>query len=303
MYLDYLESLWLVHDFASLWTHWQSPNAVLDQWSSLQHMSGRLIMAFDATYLSQTLCQMTLNGTHGLVGGSWTMEAPQNSLVSLEKSDLDVRGMPRASLMMHFLTWDPCAAQKAPLAACSVPLDSSFAEKPGDTGRGSYAMLHLFGQLMTYNDSSIAGVCFDSHGSHSWIRKYLHGQHQDLESGMAAQIPWVAELTWTELPSHDLPRLPIKIAWQGDKPIWGLCGPCASDFVVAREMGEFKFFSFLFVLRYVFDVLFFFRCLQMFVTTTCHSLHKNNLKHTKTVQHILKHTITYQKNPKDTKTI
>ena len=192
-------------------------------------------MAFDATYLSQTLCQMTLGGSHGLVGGSWSLEAPQNSFVSLEKSDLDVRGMPRASLMMHFLTWDPCAPQKHPLAACSVPLDSSFAEKTGDVGRGSYAVLQLFGQVMKYNDDCVAGVCFDSHGSHSWIRKYLHGQHQDLDPALASQIPWVADLSWTELPPHDLPRLPIKIAWHGGRPIWGLCGPCAWDFMLFYE--------------------------------------------------------------------
>lgn len=188
-------------------------------------------MAFDATYLSKTLCQMTLNQTRGLVGGCWAHDSPGNAFLSLEDGDLDVGGVPKAEMIHHFLVWDPCAKRKAPLAVCSVPLSKGFADKAVETSRGNYEMLRLVGQVLVQNDDCIAGLCFDAHGSHAWIRNILHGQlHAIPDVSVLQSLPWFKDLTFLEMPKHNLPRLPVKIAMHGDSPVWGLCGPCDSDY-------------------------------------------------------------------------
>ena len=186
---------------------------------------GRLMMAFDATYLAQSLCQMTVQGERGLVGGCWTLEAPKNAFVSLEKCDVAVGGMPKASLMMHFVVWDPCARKKVVLSVNSVPLDKSFADKSG-ASRGNYAMLQLVGQVMEQSGGVIMGLCFDSHTSHGWVRRVLQGQLDDLEPGILETVPFFKDLQWKPLPPHNLPRLPIEVAMHQGQPVYPFGGPC-----------------------------------------------------------------------------
>ena len=146
---------------------------------------------------------MVLDGERGLIGGCWTPEAPKNAWVSMENADVDVKGMSRAELMMHFTIWNPASRKKLPLSLCSVPLDKSFAESTGNSARASYAMLQLLGQVLSKDNGCLIGVCFDAHGSHSWIRKILHGQHDGhdgVDPAIVASIPFFSELTFTDLP-------------------------------------------------------------------------------------------------------
>ena len=146
---------------------------------------------------------MVLEGERGLLGGCWTPEAPKNAWIGMENADLDVKGMSRAELMMHFTTWDPAGRKKVPLSLCSVPLDKSFADSTGNSARGSYAMLHLLGQILSKDSGCVIGVCFDAHGSHQWIRKILHGQHEaqnGVDPAVVASIPFFCDLTFTDLP-------------------------------------------------------------------------------------------------------
>jgi hypothetical protein len=87
---------------------------------------GRLILAIDATYLLRLLNQMKLHGKVGIVGGPWHPDAipnkpdPDPCFVPLDVK-VNVGRIPKAGLMLEFLLWDPCAAEKVCMSACSMP--------------------------------------------------------------------------------------------------------------------------------------------------------------------------------------
>ena len=74
----------------------------------------------------------------------------------------------------------------------------------------------------------IAGLCFDSHGSHLFVRKCLHGDLSGMDERDLAQVPFFGSLKYEEVNSG-LPRFPIAIArWNGNT-IHGFGGACACD--------------------------------------------------------------------------
>ena len=107
------------------------------------------------------------------------------------------------------------------------------------------------GQVLSQNDDCIAGLCFDAHGSHGWIRNILHGQLDAIpDASILQSIPWFKDPTFLDMPTHNLPRLPVMLAMHGDSPVWGLCGPCDSDFF---EAGIFSLYP---ILIYTYNIIY-----------------------------------------------
>ncbi|CAK8996274.1 unnamed protein product, partial [Durusdinium trenchii] len=185
----------------------------------------RLILAFDHTYLTKTLCQISLFGKKGIVGGAWAPENPQNAFFSLEEGRVDIKAIPKASSMMACVCWDPSAPKKACLSACAIPLGSSF-EGLDAKYKGNWAMLHTLGTVLSHSDQIIRGIAFDAATTHQFIRKVLCGQLQDVDLEELRTVPFFGELEWQELPENPLPRLPVRIAMYRGKAVWALPGPC-----------------------------------------------------------------------------
>ena len=187
---------------------------------------GRLVMAFDATYLFQTLTQLTLNHTRGVAGGAWSPQDPDNSFVFLEKGDVQTNMIRKASLMMHFLAWCPSARKKTPLSVASIPLDQSFTGEVGGFATAQRAMLNLVGTVLAEDPGCVRAIVFDAHTSHVLIRKLLHGLETMITPQELQAVPFFGQLKFKDLSSHKLPRLPVRICLHQDEAVWEICGPC-----------------------------------------------------------------------------
>ena len=140
---------------------------------------------------------------------------------------VEVKNIPRASTMLEFLVYDPCAVRKTPFSVASMPMDHSF----GGNGvhgslKANWAMLEVVGRFLSYAHKVVLGVCFDAHSSHSFVRKLLHGQTDDINLDHLEKVPFFSKLTYRPLPKHNLPRLPLQIALHEDQPFFAMCGPC-----------------------------------------------------------------------------
>ena len=192
------------------------------------------MLAFDATYITATLAQATMHGKRGLVGGKWTPEennaATQTAFVDLEDherlSKLDLRTIPRAPLMYEFLVWDPCALRKCPLSAASMPFPHGFGGV-GSGALGNWQMLQSVGLFMKEFATLIKCVVFDAFGSHNYIRKLLHGQHEDIDEEALKEVPYFGQIKYMPMPKNCLPRLPLQLAAYEDDIVWGMVGPCS----------------------------------------------------------------------------
>ena len=188
-----------------------------------QFIVGRLVVAFDATYVTKTLNQFHVHGMRGMIGGTWWPgEGVNNAWVDLER-DVDMGKVAKASTMLEFLSWDPSSRKKLPLSLCSVPLEHNFAGV-NSTMRGNAYMLECVGTFMSKNDGLIRALIFDAHGTHVFIRKVLHGQLQGIDSEMLAGMPFFKDLTFEPLPRHCLPRMPIQIVKHNQQCILGIPG-------------------------------------------------------------------------------
>ena len=143
--------------------------------------AGRLWCAFDETYLTQTLVQTILHERQVLVGGAWSPEAEEDACLDMAKENLNIKDITKASSMMTFLAWDPCAMQKAPLTFCSLPVRHSF--KGAEKYKGNWTILEIVGRIMESDARSgktIRGLVFDAHGSHAFVRRVIFGDFEDV---------------------------------------------------------------------------------------------------------------------------
>ena len=186
-------------------------------------------MAFDATYLTCTLSQLELHGTRGIVGGMWFPDSMENSFISLEadgKEEIDMSEVLKSSTMLECVVWDPNVRRKLPLPVCSLPVQHNFAGT-GATYRGCMYILKTIGKVLAAANGTVKGVTFDSHGSHMWVRRCLHGQFRGINKADLADVEFFGKLRYENLPEHGLPRLPIRVAKHEDQVVWGLCGICS----------------------------------------------------------------------------
>ena len=180
---------------------------------------GRLCAAFDATYITTTLAQLALHKEKGMVGGVWNVGETDQSFLDLAQ-DIKVDRVNKASSILEVVLWDPAAVRRVQLPVATTPFETNFSG-PGSTMRGCWFMLELMGMILKEGADIIRCITFDAHGSHSMIRKILHGQN-DGSYDDALRLPFWRDLEWVHLPSSCLPRCPIKICMHNNEAIYGI---------------------------------------------------------------------------------
>eukprot|EP00438_Fugacium_kawagutii_P028424 Skav221014 [mRNA] locus=scaffold2350:235252:241894:- [translate_table: standard] len=168
----------------------------------------RCVLAFDATYLTSTLSQLELHGQRALVGGQWTPNLMEKAFIPLENiEDTNIKSIQRSSTMMECLVWDPSLRQKLPLSVCSVPIPTSFSGT-GATHRGCFFMMELMAKVLSQSAGIVRCLVFDGHGSHQYVRRFMHGQHSGLCVEDIKALEFFGELEFVALPPNPLPRPP-----------------------------------------------------------------------------------------------
>ena len=87
----------------------------------------RLILAMDGTYLQKTLVQCPINQKAGLVGGCWSSQDESSAFLDI---GVPLKGIERASVMLEFLLWDPCAYKQQTFSAAAMPTSLSAPKDP-----------------------------------------------------------------------------------------------------------------------------------------------------------------------------
>lgn len=186
---------------------------------------GRLLLGFDCTYLTSTLSQLQMHGKRGMVGGTFSLGNPEKNNAFCElNEELDCTAIRKSGSMLEFLMWCPSSKQKCPLSVCELPVEHHFGG-PHAEFRGNLYMLEIVGSVLEKANGCVAGLVFDAHGTHSYLKRLLHGQLEGLPQE-ATQAPWFKTLTFKQLPENDLPRLPISVAHFQDQPVWAIPGIC-----------------------------------------------------------------------------
>ena len=195
------------------------------------------MMAFDMTYITQTLNQMALSDIPAMVGGVYLPEYPEHCFIRLDQdSEVDVKEVKKANQILETVMWDPVAPNKVPLSICSLPVMTSF-EGELSGYRGSLYMMTVIGQILEQCDGLVKGICFDAAGSHLLLRNVLQGIDCEISPTDLARVPWFAQLRHQPLPRHGLPRLPGQIAYHGSEVVWAVPGACHLSCVVDRNFG------------------------------------------------------------------
>ena len=184
--------------------------------------------AFDCTYLTRTLAQLCLNNESGMVGGVWGPPDVDQSFLCLDKGDVDISKVVKAPTMLEMVAWDPAGVRKIPLSICSIPIESNFSG-PGSTVRGCWFMMELLGSIMAEGSTFIKALIFDAHGSHSVIRRVLHGQLSGVSDYDLSKMESWKDLTFQPVPQSCLPRFPAQLCLHRDEFIYGIPGVCPSD--------------------------------------------------------------------------
>ena len=187
---------------------------------------GRLVVAFDATYVTETLSQAEISSQKGLVGGSYNPINPNNAFVSMEKvEDIDVSAVQKSSSMLEFLGWEPSAPKKTPISLLAVPIEVGFGGTHAEQ-RGSFYMADLVGRFMAESSGIVKALVCDNAGTHKVIRRCLHGQLSPEEEANIADVPWFGKLTHTDVPENCLPRFPMRITYDEEEVVYGIPGVC-----------------------------------------------------------------------------
>ena len=185
-------------------------------------------MAFDATYLTATLCQMDLNSQKGLVGGTWHMDRAENAFIPLAGDrQIDTSSVPKAGSMLEFVGWHPGTKKKTPISLLSMPIECNFSGSAANA-RGNYYMATIVGQFMMASGGVVKALICDNHSTHQVIRRALHGQLSEDEEGIISEIPWFKDLQREDVPRH-LPRFPMRIVRHGEDVVYGIPGVCSLD--------------------------------------------------------------------------
>lgn len=82
----------------------------------------RLVAAIDHTYLTRTFMQGKIRGVRGLLGGPWSVEAPEPAFKPFDNLQPGVLKTEKASLMLEVVCWDPLAAKRTTYSLASAPM-------------------------------------------------------------------------------------------------------------------------------------------------------------------------------------
>ena len=84
-------------------------------------------------------------------------------------------------------------------------------------------MLETVGRMLEHGSHLVKAITFDAHGSHSIVRKLLHGQAGNID---VSALPFWNKLSWRPLPETCLPRLPIQTCVLDQEVVYGIPGVC-----------------------------------------------------------------------------
>ena len=203
---------------------------------------------------------MELNGEVGLVGGAWLPDCPGQAFKQLDES-FDNAKIRKSSQMLEALLWDPCGAKKCPLSACSLTIEHDFSGT-GAAFRGSLYMIETIGKILECDSGTVKGLVFDNACNHLMMRQILFGQETGVEEELQ-NMPWFSKLSFRPLPSHCLPRLPLKIALCDGEPFFCIAGVCPLATKRLKRFGRVwysleRFGYLIFIYFYLIDILFMF---------------------------------------------
>lgn len=190
------------------------------------HCSGRLMCAFDSTYLTSSLGQLKLRNTVAMVGGVFCHETPSNCFAPISEA-LDCASIRKAASMLEFLVWSPSAKKKTPLSICSVPVETNFAGA-NSTFRGNVYLMRCVGDVLDKSDGMILGLIFDQAGSHQFVRRFVHAQMEGLPLEEIRDMPFWRDLSFKDI-DHPLPRLPIGLCFYKEEIFWAIPGVCNQE--------------------------------------------------------------------------
>lgn len=158
-----------------------------------------------------------------MVGGVWMPDNMSHAFLNIDH-DIDLSQVVKAATVLETIIWDPCLAKKISFPICTIPVQHNFAGT-GASARASFYVLKAMGKILKESDGLIKALAFDSHGSHGWVRRCLHGQLEGLDIDLS-QVDFFGSLEYQEV-DHGLPRFPICITKFRGEVLLGLCGPCA----------------------------------------------------------------------------
>ena len=75
------------------------------------------------------------------------------------------------------------------LPMCEVPIEHNWGGSNAEF-RGNMYMMHVVGKVMEKSNGSIAGLVFDAHGTHDYLKKVLHGQVDGLRWRRSHRFPF-----------------------------------------------------------------------------------------------------------------
>ena len=107
----------------------------------------------------------------------------------------------------------------------SVPIEHNFGGAMGSY-RGSLYMLFIIGSVLKENQGIIKSLAYDSHVTHSFLKKIMIGDIDTLPMDDIAEVPWFGQLRLEPVPPHGLPRFPAQFVYDGGEAVWGLPGVC-----------------------------------------------------------------------------
>lgn len=90
-------------------------------------------------------------------------------------------------------------------------------------------MLFAVGQFMSIAGWAVKCLVFDAHTSHSYVRKLLHGDTDEIPPSELRTIPFFREIQYQDMPASVLPRMPVRIALHRREPVWAIPGPCTLE--------------------------------------------------------------------------
>ena len=90
-------------------------------------------------------------------------------------------------------------------------------------------MMELLGSIMAQGSTCIKALVFDAHGSHSVIRRVLHGQLSGVSQYDLSRMDFWKELTFKPVPETCLPRFPAQFCLHREEVLYGIPGVCPSD--------------------------------------------------------------------------
>lgn len=136
----------------------------------------------------------------------------------------ELKGLPKATTMLEVIAWDPCAHKKEVLPVCSLPMTLNWDGVQG-TFRGNWAMLRIMGRILAQSSTFVRGLVCDSHGTHSFIKRVVHNQLENVDVVELQNVEFFSKLTHVPLPQNVLPRCPIDVCYYQNEAFFMMVGP------------------------------------------------------------------------------